>query len=238
MTEQHTQPKRRPREWRMLGLTGAALAVIALVGAATANQALAEDTQRRDSADGVCTRRRTRRTAPRTRRSRSEDEPTVRTAVSGIAALEAALSRVVPAGGRLRPVEDELRAQPRRFTERAGRPDLRTIGRSPVGLCRGDLLARQGRGPPASLPVQRHGGRLRDLHAARRLGRGHLCRPAAHLRARGGHRARHRRAPDRERRGGHAGGVSAWQGHGPRTDEGPARRPHLAAGVGRPEARE
>ena len=90
MTEQHTQPKRRPREWRMLGLTGAALAVIAVVGAATANQALAEDTE------GAT--RPTVSAAASDKTNGSEDKPTVRTTVSGIAALEAALSRVVPTG--------------------------------------------------------------------------------------------------------------------------------------------
>ena len=74
MTEQHTQPKRRPREWRMLGLTGAALAVIAVVGAATANQALAEDTQgaTRPSVSAAATDKTNgsedKRSAPRTSR--------------------------------------------------------------------------------------------------------------------------------------------------------------------------
>ena len=97
MTEQHTQPKRRPREWRMLGLTGAALAVIAVVGAATANQALAEDTQRatRPSVSAAAT---DKTNGSEDKTIGSEDEPTVRTAVSGIAALEAAVSRVVPEG--------------------------------------------------------------------------------------------------------------------------------------------
>jgi hypothetical protein len=93
MTEQHIQPKRRPRGWRRLGLTGAALAVIAVVGAATANQALAEETQgaTRPTMSAAATE------ATDTTKG-SEDKPRVKTGVSGIAALEAALSQVVPTG--------------------------------------------------------------------------------------------------------------------------------------------